>query len=253
MIFTSYFANFDNIPTGRDKVSIARYTPKDIAIESYLPLAPTASILMLYKEGKIDENKYDELYQRVLDTLNPKDIAKKLNGKVLFCYEKPEDFCHRKLVRKWLAKAGYLSLEYQKSYKIAVVGSRNYNNKKEFFAIMQRLLKNFDLGQEIEFVSGGAKGADSFAKDFADEVGISITEYLPNWDKYGKKAGFVRNKDIWKNADFGIAFWDGKSKGTKHSFDIAKSLGKILVVYNYIEKKFYINNFEQPLIRNPLP
>jgi hypothetical protein len=245
MIFTSYFANERRVDPKRRRVSIARYSPSGIGMESYPPLIPSKSLLSSFKNGSVDEAGYEDVFRKEnLSRLDPSKVFRDLNESVLFCYEKPEDFCHRKIIRKWLAEAGYLSLEYKNFYKIAVVGSRTYSDRDEFFGIMRKLVGNFDKSQTIEFVSGGADGADSLAGEFAESSGIPITEILPEWKKYGKRAGFIRNSEIWKEADFGIAFWDGKSRGTEHSFKIAKSQGKILVVYNFIEKRFSVFNFE---------
>lgn len=79
-------------------------------------------------------------------------------------------------------------------------------------------------------MSGGAKGADSLAERFAKENNIETMIFPADWDKYGKNAGYIRNKDIISNSDIVIAFWDGKSKGTKISIDLAKQSSKILFI-----------------------
>ena len=63
-------------------------------------------------------------------------------------------------------------------------------------------------------ISGGAKGADSLGEQFAKEFGYGRTIFLPQWDKYGKSAGFRRNQQIVDACDMVLAFWDGKSRGT---------------------------------------
>jgi len=111
--------------------------------------------------------------------------------------------------------------------KVAVVGSRNFND-------YVRVKKAIDVIQSyvnIEcIVSGGAKGADSLGAKYADENNIEKLIFLPEWNKYGRSAGFKRNKLIIEACDFCIAFWDGKSKGTKHSIDLAKKLNKGLKI-----------------------
>ena len=81
-----------------------------------------------------------------------------------------------------------------------------------------------------EFVSGGARGVDSFAESIVDST-VKKTIFKPDWDKYGKSAGFIRNKLIIDEADMVLAFWDGSSKGTKHSIDLAIAAGKPLNIY----------------------
>ena len=75
-------------------------------------------------------------------------------------------------------------------------------------------------------VSGGAKGADTYAREFANKYNLPLTEYLPEYDKYGKAAPLIRNKLIVDNCDCLIAFWDGQSRGTKFTLDYAKEKGK---------------------------
>ena len=125
--------------------------------------------------------------------------------------------------------------------RIAIIGSRNFNNyimfKREFLLFLQE--NNIT---EYSIVSGGANGADSFGAKFAKENKKQIVEFLPEWDKYGKRAGFLRNNTIWDNSDIGIAFWDGKSTGTAHSFEITKNQNKILKVINFTtNESWYLN------------
>jgi len=120
--------------------------------------------------------------------------------------------------------------------KIAVIGSKTFNDYKKFKDIMDKFLKKF---QDVEFVNGGANGTDSLAQRYAREHGIPIKIYYPNWKKYKKAAGPIRNKLIWQNADIGIAFWDEKSKGTWYSLKFSKEMNKKLWIYNFVEDRFY--------------
>ena len=101
--------------------------------------------------------------------------------------------------------------------KIAIIGSRNLDVK--------------NLGEYLpdgvtEIVSGGAKGVDTCAAEYARAKELKLTEFLPEYDKYGRAAPIVRNKTIAEYADFVLAFWDGKSKGTAFVIDNARKLGK---------------------------
>lgn len=75
-------------------------------------------------------------------------------------------------------------------------------------------------------VSGGAKGADTYAREFAIKKGIRLIEHLPDYAKYGKAAPLVRNRLIIDDCDKVLAFWNGKSRGTKQTLDYAESKGK---------------------------
>ena len=74
-------------------------------------------------------------------------------------------------------------------------------------------------------VSGGAKGADTYAKEYALKNGIPIIEFLPDYKKYGRKAPLIRNMQIVDNCDFLLAFWNGTSPGTKFTVDYAGKRG----------------------------
>ena len=109
--------------------------------------------------------------------------------------------------------------------KVAVIGGREFND-------YDRLKRILDLYPITVIVSGGARGADSLGEKYADEKGLQKEIYKPDWDLFGKKAGFMRNTTIIENCDMVVAFWDGESKGTKDSLDKAKNLKKTtLVVY----------------------
>ena len=101
--------------------------------------------------------------------------------------------------------------------KIAVIGSRK--------------IKIEDIGAHIsgeciEIVSGGAEGVDTCAAEFARENGLKLTEFLPIYEKYGRAAPIVRNKQIVDYSDKVIAFWDGSSKGTASVIKYCEKQGK---------------------------
>src|SRR5688500_18307854 len=75
-------------------------------------------------------------------------------------------------------------------------------------------------------VSGGAKGVDTWAEEAARSLEIPVDVVLPDWKKLKRGAGVVRNRDIVAAADLVVAFWDGKSKGTKSTIDITYELRK---------------------------
>lgn len=82
-------------------------------------------------------------------------------------------------------------------------------------------------------VSGGARGADTYAREFAQKNNLPLQEFLPEYDKYGKRAPLTRNKLIVEACDCLIAFWDGQSRGTKFTIDYAVQMGKPVKVVNY--------------------
>lgn len=90
----------------------------------------------------------------------------------------------------------------------------------EFEKILDGLAVKY--GGITGLVSGGAKGGDRYAELYAERKGLPITIHKPDWDRYGKSAGFIRNKSIIDDADVIVAIWDGKSKGTQHSMRLAR-------------------------------
>jgi len=130
-------------------------------------------------------------------------------------------------------------------FYLGIVGFRTFNDYALFErAIDKTLLRLSDRHNQIVFVSGGAKGADFFAKRYAKEHKIKIIEFLPDWDKHGKAAGFIRNQEIIDKSDLLIAFWDGKSRGTYHDIKLMniKSLAHIKGVRDFVEDDIkYLN------------
>lgn len=101
--------------------------------------------------------------------------------------------------------------------KVAIVGSRDL-----FVNDLEKYLPE----DVTEIVSGGARGIDSCARNYALNNGIKLTEFLPKYSKYGKAAPIKRNLQIIAYADMVIAFWDGKSKGTRFVIENCKKLNK---------------------------
>ncbi|MDR2818915.1 MAG: DUF2493 domain-containing protein [Desulfovibrio sp.] len=120
---------------------------------------------------------------------------------------------------------------------IAIIGSRTFDDYQTLESVVLNTLKEKDVKlSDITIVSGGAKGADSLGRDFAQKYGTQYKEFLPDWEKFGKSAGFIRNNDIVEHSDFVIAFWDGQSKGTRHSLELARKAGKPYYAYNFMTK-----------------
>jgi len=114
--------------------------------------------------------------------------------------------------------------------KISITGSRGFTNYSTFLLKMNEYIStnNIDINK---ILSGGAKGIDSLAKEYAVSNNIEIQELIPEWSKYGKSAGILRNKDILENADLNLIFWDGVSKGTKFNIDYCKKNNKMFHVF----------------------
>ena len=106
--------------------------------------------------------------------------------------------------------------------KVAVIGSRNLTVE--------------NLGQYLpeetpEIVSGGAKGVDTCAREFASAKGLNLNEFLTEYQKYGRGAPLKRNLQIIDYADCVLAFWDGQSRGTKFVIEHCKAQGKPVRIF----------------------
>jgi hypothetical protein len=112
--------------------------------------------------------------------------------------------------------------------KLAIVGSRNPGISYSKFE--ELLLAEINLGEVTQIVSGGAKGIDTFARLFAGKHHVPLMEFLPEYAAYGKYATLRRNTEIVREANFVVAFPTADSKGTLHSMNEAKRLGKRLIV-----------------------
>lgn len=120
-----------------------------------------------------------------------------------------------------------------KTYKVIIAGGRHFGNygllkdKCEFF--LQCKLKEY----EVVIISGHAAGADTLGEHFAGERGLRCDVHPAAWEKYGKAAGYIRNREMAEQADALIAFWDGSSRGTAHMINLAKSKGLKVAVVRY--------------------
>jgi hypothetical protein len=111
--------------------------------------------------------------------------------------------------------------------KVAVIGSRS-------FADYGLLCRTLDAIPELStVVSGGAPGADSLGERYADERGLATQIHRPDWRRYGRGAGKVRNRTIVDASDLVVAFWDGSSAGTKHALDYARTRGTPVQVVRF--------------------
>ncbi len=106
--------------------------------------------------------------------------------------------------------------------KVAIIGSRNLKIGN---------LEKYVPKTVTEIVSGGARGIDACAREYARANGIKLTEFLPDYEKHQKSAPLIRNLQIIDYADLVLAFWDGKSKGTKFVIDNCKKRNKKVVVF----------------------
>lgn len=111
--------------------------------------------------------------------------------------------------------------------KCIIAGSRDivdYSIVKEAFNV---ILKYYDISA---IISGTAKGVDRLGEQIAEEYHKKIIKMPADWDKYGKRAGYLRNLDMADVSDIALIIWDEKSKGTKHMINIMRQKNKPCIV-----------------------
>lgn len=95
--------------------------------------------------------------------------------------------------------------------KLIIAGSRNLKMSHE---LLEMLLYNMINKTPDEIVSGTARGIDSIGEDIAQDKEIAVKRFPADWDKHGKAAGHIRNKEMAEYADALLLIWDGESKGS---------------------------------------
>ena len=105
------------------------------------------------------------------------------------------------------------------TFKVIIAGGRDFADYQKLYKTANKILQN---KKNIEIVSGGAKGADALGEKYAKEMSFELKIFPADWNKHGKGAGFIRNKQMADYADALIAYWNGESKGTKHMIETAK-------------------------------
>lgn len=118
---------------------------------------------------------------------------------------------------------------------LAIVGSRGFPNSQ-----YPRLVREVDrIRQKLNvttIISGGAKGADQLGERYAREHNLEIIKLLPDWRPngiYDPGAGKKRNSEIVAQADYVLAFWDGKSTGTRDTIRKTQKTNKLLKIIYY--------------------
>ena len=114
--------------------------------------------------------------------------------------------------------------------RLAVIGSRN--------------CPDLDISGYVDcrtdtIVSGGARGADMLARNYARQNGLTLVEYLPEYGKYGRRAPIMRNILIVDNSDVVLALWDGHSRGTWFTLNYARKQGKKVRIVNFKSRDDY--------------
>lgn len=105
--------------------------------------------------------------------------------------------------------------------KTIICGSRTIQS----YDLVKSAIESSGFADKItEVFTGMASGPDIFGFRWATERKLPVRRFLPEWDKLGKQAGFIRNAEMCTYADAIIAVWDGRSNGTKHIIKYSKQM-----------------------------
>ncbi|CAH9011847.1 putative Mycobacteriophage D29, Gp61 [Vibrio phage 464E53-1] len=115
------------------------------------------------------------------------------------------------------------------TYKLIIAGGREFKD----YELLSKTVNKYYKRDDLEIVSGTARGADKLGERFAEEKSIPVKHFPADWDAKGKAAGYIRNAEMAEYADALLAFWDGSSKGTSHMIDLAHKNNLHVSVVNY--------------------
>lgn len=121
-------------------------------------------------------------------------------------------------------------------FNVVIFGGRDFTD----YPILKMACYNafacfplMNLFEEAVLISGTARGADTLGERFANHLGLPIRRFKPDWDKYKKRAGLIRNQEMADVAVLAIGFWDGSSTGTAHMINYCKKTETMLLVFDY--------------------
>lgn len=117
--------------------------------------------------------------------------------------------------------------------RLIIAGSRDFDNAELLNSKCLILTSGLWQSDRLVVLCGMAQGADKLAYHWAIDHGFKVLEYPADWTKHGKSAGPIRNEEMAKNADMLVAFWDGKSPGTKDMILRAIEHGLEIHVFRY--------------------
>lgn len=104
--------------------------------------------------------------------------------------------------------------------KVLVCGSRDWGNSLAIDSVISSMPKGTVV------ITGGARGADRWAHEAAQEAGLATMVFKADWTQYGRAAGYRRNIEMLdEQPDLVVAFWDGLSRGTAHTIREARKRG----------------------------
>ena len=119
--------------------------------------------------------------------------------------------------------------------KVIIAGGRDFTDAKLAYSCIREHVSPNDT-----IISGHARGADEIGERYAHDNSLPLEIYPADWNRYGRSAGYIRNAVMAEAADKLIAFWDGRSRGTKNMIETAKKQSLEVIVFDYIGNKIEV-------------
>lgn len=122
-----------------------------------------------------------------------------------------------------------------KQIKVIIAGGRDFNDYDLLERSVDRMLSKLFDTHAITIVSGGARGADALAIQYANNRSddVELLVMRADWDTHGKSAGYKRNAEMAEVSTHLIAFHDGQSRGTQHMIDLAIKMNLKTCIITY--------------------
>lgn len=117
--------------------------------------------------------------------------------------------------------------------RICIFGSRTFGDYDLLCKDADARLRNC---HDVTVLCGKARGADELGERYARARGYKVEYFLADWDTHGKAAGPIRNRMMVEVADYGLAFWDGVSRGTKNTIELFIAANKPITVSLYTQR-----------------
>lgn len=123
-------------------------------------------------------------------------------------------------------------------FAVIISGDKNFEDYELLKEKCDKYLSNkIKKGEEIVIVSGGSNGSDKLGEKYAEEKGYKLKQFKANWDKYGNKAGYLRNKNMVEFSNACIIFHKKEiDKGTKMLIRISREQKLLVREVNIKEK-----------------
>ena len=119
-----------------------------------------------------------------------------------------------------------------KELRVVIAGGREFNDFERLCKFCDNILRSYEEHfDQITIVSGNAIGTDRMGEEYSRLRGYNLMVFLADWFKFGKRAGIIRNAQMAEYAisdgaeGILIAFWNGKSRGTKNMIEVAETRG----------------------------